>query len=132
VSVLRRHPLLTIWLIFYAIGPVFGKAGSVALALARGHAAPNLNPVLILFGYIAWILPAAVITTLAYILFRIRGSVPLAPLMLAGGVLSYVAMVFFNFLAPPIDFDFLHAITNFLVAHLTAVVGCWAILRKLA
>jgi len=92
--------LLTIWLIFYGIGPIFGKAGSVALALVRGHAEPDLDPVLILFGYIAWILPAAVITTLAYILFRIRGSVPLVPLLLAGGVLSYVAMVFFNFLAP--------------------------------
>jgi len=124
--------LLTIWLIFYGIGPIFGKAGSVALALVRGHAEPDLDPVLILFGYMAWILPAAVITTLAYILFRIRGSVPLVPLLLAGGVLSYVAMVFFNFLAPPIDFDFLHAITNFLAIHLAAVLGCWAILRKLA
>ena len=132
MSVLRRHPLLMIWLIFYGIGPVFGKAGSVALALVRGHAEPDLDPVMILIGYVSWIMPAAVITALAYTLFRIRGSIPLAPLLLAGGLLSYVAMVFFNFLAPPIDFDFLHAITNFLVIHLAAVLGSWAILRKLA
>jgi hypothetical protein len=132
VSVLGRHPLLTIWLIVYGLGPVFGRAGSYILALVRGHFELDLNPVMVLFGYVVWILPAVVITALAYTLFRTRGSVPLAPLLLAGGVLSYVTMVFVNFLAPPIDFDVLQAMTNALVVHLAAIFGCWAILRKLA
>jgi hypothetical protein len=121
-----------IWLVVYGLGPVFGRAGSFVLALVRGHVELDLDPFRIVFGYVAWILPAAMITALIYTLLRTRGSVPLLPLLLAGGVLSYVAMIFFKFLAAPIDFDFLDAITNFLAVHLAAILGCWAVLRRLA
>jgi len=133
VSLLRRQPLLLIGLIYFGRGPLFGLLGAFLFEVAvQGTPGPALDLVLLLLAYAAGALPAGLLAVLTYALFTGRGSIPLLPLLLAGGILSIFNLMFLNFLVPPIDLAFVPAIGNFLAMHLTAVLGCWAILRQLA
>jgi hypothetical protein len=136
MTLLQRQPRLAIFSVFLSIGPLLGIVGFTLADIVEG-ALPKLDWQMVVLAYVTGLLPAAAVAALASRRYRRRRDLPLLPLIAAGTALGIIDLVGFSILAPPSvgetprDYEVAYLLGRFLAMHLTAVLGCWCILKTL-